>query len=581
MSRFIDHQKVAIYVRVSTHWQIDKDSLPVQKAELTNYSKYVLSIPDFYIFEDAGYSAKNTDRPAFQQMMSRLRTGEFSHLLVWKIDRISRNLLDFAQMYQELKTLGVTFVSKNEQFDTSSAMGEAMLKIILVFAELERQMTSERVTAVMMSRATNGQWNGGKIPYGYCYDKETGVFSEEPQEAGIVRLMFSTYVEERSLLKVSRLLNDRGVKTRSGNPWSPVTIRIILTNPFYTGTYRYNYRNETKGKRDWSIKDENEWISVEDHHLPLVSEALWAEAGKILNENQRSNAIWNSSYNRKNVNIFAGLMTCGECGGNMVASVGKVRKDGYRPTSYNCCNRRRTEKCTNKYISDLTVGPFFLNFVANLIKASDSFGKTTSIETLQKKLLRGDLFKDVECIERPGLEQLYDHLRSGFSGLEYQPSPSADMQQENAKERDLLLASKHQKERALNRLHSLFLYSEDSMSEKDYYTERKALQDEIEAISSRIAEIDESVASRSSLTDEEFIEKASYFLISQNLQDKRSIDFEKTVRTVSPKILKIFVQNIAQNFCIKNGQISSITFRNGLSVQFRYIENGQKETPDD
>lgn len=87
-------------------------------------------------------------------MMQKIRAGSFSHLLVWKIDRISRNLLDFAEMYEELQSLRVTFVSKNEQFDTSNAMGEAMLKIILVFAELERNMTSERVTATMISELT-------------------------------------------------------------------------------------------------------------------------------------------------------------------------------------------------------------------------------------------------------------------------------------------------------------------------------------------------------------------------------------------------------------------------------------------
>ena len=154
------NKKAALYVRVSTNMQIDKDSLPLQKSDLANYAKYALDIPEYEIFEDAGYSAKNTDRPRYQQMMARLRTGEFSHLIVWKIDRISRNLLDFAAMYEELKRLGVVFVSKNEQFDTSTAIGEAMLKIILIFAELERKMTSERVTAVMVSRANNGQWNG-------------------------------------------------------------------------------------------------------------------------------------------------------------------------------------------------------------------------------------------------------------------------------------------------------------------------------------------------------------------------------------------------------------------------------------
>lgn len=131
----IEKQKAALYVRVSTTMQIDKDSLPVQKEDLINYSKYALNIPDYEVFEDAGYSAKNTDRPRYQQMMSRLRTGEFSHLVVWKIDRISRNLIDFSQMYEELKRLGVVFVSKNEQFDTSTAMGEAMLKIIPIFLE--------------------------------------------------------------------------------------------------------------------------------------------------------------------------------------------------------------------------------------------------------------------------------------------------------------------------------------------------------------------------------------------------------------------------------------------------------------
>ena len=138
-------QKAAIYCRVSTLHQVDKDSLPMQRQDMINYAKYVLGIEEYEVFEDAGYSGKNTDRPAFQAMMERIESGEFSHVLVWKIDRISRNLLDFATMYARCKKLGVTFVSKNEQFDTSTAMGEAMLKIILVFAELERNMTSERV----------------------------------------------------------------------------------------------------------------------------------------------------------------------------------------------------------------------------------------------------------------------------------------------------------------------------------------------------------------------------------------------------------------------------------------------------
>ena len=117
-------KKAAIYIRVSTHWQVDKDSLKVQRRELIAYVTLVLGITDYVVFEDPGYSAKNTDRPEYQAMMDRIRTGEFTHLVVWKIDRISRNLIDFAAMHDELQSLGVTFVSKNEQFDTSSAIGE-------------------------------------------------------------------------------------------------------------------------------------------------------------------------------------------------------------------------------------------------------------------------------------------------------------------------------------------------------------------------------------------------------------------------------------------------------------------------
>ena len=90
--------KVAIYIRVSTHWQVDKESLPVQKQDLISYCKIILNTDNYVIFTDAGYSAKNTDRPDFQKMMARIRTGELTHILVWKIDRNRRNPLVFAAM---------------------------------------------------------------------------------------------------------------------------------------------------------------------------------------------------------------------------------------------------------------------------------------------------------------------------------------------------------------------------------------------------------------------------------------------------------------------------------------------------
>lgn len=258
VSEQLNSFKVAIYIRVSTQYQIDKDSLQVQKRDLVAYAQMVLGINDYVIFEDPGYSAKNTDRPDYQRMMSRLRTGEFSHLLVWKIDRISRNLLDFSSMYKELKELGVTFVSKNEQFDTSNAIGEAMLKIILVFAELERNMTSERVSAIMLSRAENGQWNGGRVPFGYEWSKKEQMFSIIPSEAKIVNLIYSLYEQYQSVIYIVRYLNDAGVKTKAGKEWSATTVHKILTNPFYKGCYIYNIHSDGRAIEK---RDEDEWIN--------------------------------------------------------------------------------------------------------------------------------------------------------------------------------------------------------------------------------------------------------------------------------------------------------------------------------
>ena len=140
-------------------------------------------------------------------MMARLRTGEFSHIVVWKIDRISRNLQDFLEMYEELKRLGVSFVSRNEQFDTSTAMGEAMLKIILVFAELERNTTSERVSNVMVSRAESGKWNGGRVPYGYISPGKGQIPIVDENEAAVVKFIFNRYETTKSLLYTARDLN--------------------------------------------------------------------------------------------------------------------------------------------------------------------------------------------------------------------------------------------------------------------------------------------------------------------------------------------------------------------------------------
>lgn len=563
----IEQKRAAIYVRVSTQYQVDRASLPVQRSELVNYAKYALDIPDFVIFEDAGYSAKNTDRPDYQQMMARIRTGEFSHLLVWKIDRISRNLLDFAAMYSELKQLGVVFVSKNEQFDTSSAMGEAMLKIILVFAELERNMTAERVSAVFLSRANDGIWNGGKVPFGYAYDKQTKTFSILEDEAKTVRLIYALYESSKSLVTVSKALNERGIKTRSGSEWSPTTVHTMLSNPFYSGTYRYNYRNESDPHHHVPKKKED-WILVKNHHPAIVSPEHQAAVELILASKSYGK---NQTYQRKNIHAFAGLLTCGYCGSTMAATIDRARADGWRPSVYICSRRRMSNDCQNKYVSDVTLGPFVLNFFANLIKASNSFGKSTSIETLEKKLLRGDALSIVDHIERPGLEELYNHLRSGFDEKPFDSlAVNAAEASSDVQERDLLLADKRRLERALKRLNAIYLYGDEEIPGKDFILDRKSITDSLQQIDDRLKELDAAAVFDVSLSDDEFMEKASQFILTQQLLNKRSVNYEKFIRKIDPRIVKDFLNETVSNFCIKDGLTTSVLFKNGIELRFCY-----------
>lgn len=570
----LDSVRVAIYVRVSTHYQIDKDSLPVQKEELIAYAKHVLNANSYEVFEDAGYSAKNTDRPDYQQMMSRIRTGEFTHILVWKLDRISRNLLDFAAMYDELKKLGVTFVSKNEQFDTSSAMGEAMLKIILVFAELERKMTAERVTAVMIARAGNGQWNGGRVPYGYSYDKETETFSIIESERSVILRIYNLYEENQSLLWVARKLNESGCRHRSGKEWTPTTVSIILKNLFYTGTYRYNYFDMSKRGSRQDIKPEAEWVIVPEHHPAIIETERWQRVLDLLERNRRGLQKSGATYKRKNIHVFAGLLTCGVCGGTMSATVNsRELKGGYRPSNYSCMSHRKGTGCTNKYISDTKIGPFVLNYIANMIKAKESFGKTTSMETLQKKLLRGEMFKDVVCIKEHGLSELYKLYKAGVSGEKYVPQSINGTEENAPSEKEILLSEKRRIDRALARLKSLYLYSEEEMSEREYVQEKVRLSESLSKIESRLEELNKGLSSRFSISDDELLSKASYFIMSQKLTDKRFVDYKRLLMESDPRILKDFINSVSSNFCIKNGRICSITFKNGITHEFVYVDD--------
>lgn len=546
--------KVAIYIRVSTQLQIDKDSLQVQRRELAAYSELVLGINDYDVFDDPGYSGKDTFRPAYQRMMAKLRGGEYSHLLVWKIDRISRNLLDFASMYTELKRLGVTFISKNEQFDTSTAIGEAMLKIILVFAELERKMTAERVTSVMLSRASNGQWNGGRVPFGYDWDKETKTFSVNEEEAGAYQLMCSLYEERQSLLKVCEELNRRGIRTKAGRAWSPVTVRKVLTNVFYQGIYRYNVHNDGKGIQK---RESSEWIDIEGHHPALIDQERFDHISYMLRRNVRKGPKKGDTYEGKSIHIFAGLVICGNCGANMTATKDRRRASGYRPSIYGCSSRRKkTKQCSNKFINDLALARVVFPCVSWILRAVDD--KNISCKDLEAGIISECGMAGITAVKGAG--NFIEYIGEGKSGLEYAPPVHTD-----SNDYSQLRQQRKKHESSLRRLQSIYLYGDDGISEKDYIIERKRITDKIDEIDSVLKDSDSEINRH---TEETFREKASYLLMVDKLLGYESKDVENILRVIEPSVPKDFMNRIIDSIVVTDGTVSKITFKSGLSLEF-------------
>lgn len=560
-------QKVAIYIRVSTKYQIEKDSLPLQRDELPRYAEVVLGITRYEIFEDAGFSAKNTDRPAFQEMMTGVRNGEFSHVLVWKIDRISRNLLDFSKMYQELKNCDVIFVSKNEQFDTSSAIGEAMLKIILIFAELERNMTSERVSAVMLARAEQGLWNGGKVPFGYSYDKATKEFTLNDLEADLVAFIFDSYLKEKSLIRVSRILNKKG-ELKRGYVWTVSSVSTMIKNPFYCGKVRYNCHTEVVGSSKRKITDPSEWIIVDGTHPSIVTVDEWDSVQKILFSQRRNQ---NPSYRRIHLHMFSNYLTCEKCGSNMVASCDRARADGWKPSIYGCSKKRRFMDCDSKYISDMVVGEFFLNFMANVINIQKTIAKNTTLSQFSQALLKGTMFSDILEIEANCLTEFFHLVKSGNRVTFFQEIQERSFDDDDVTiARDSLLTEKTKQERAEKRLTTAYLYADDTMSEKEYLAQKKEISEAISNIEKELTQFAIEETNDYDLSDEDFINQATLFLLQQQLQEEDHIDFKEFIKAADPQVIRNFAEAIVEKFFVDDGKIVGITFKNGLSLRFIY-----------
>ena len=224
----------AIYARQSVE---KADSLSVQ-GQIDLCKKQAGK--DVRVYQDRGFSGKNTNRPAFQRMMEDVEKGLIRKIIVYRLDRFSRSIADFGRLWEVLRKHAVEFVSINETFDTSTPMGRAMLNIIMVFAQLERETTAERVRDNYCQRVRLGAWPGGPAPFGFLVGRlPNGDGRPMPalianDDAPTVERIFLEYSQQEATLgSVARSLNHDGIPGPKRATWDNVTVSRILHNPSY------------------------------------------------------------------------------------------------------------------------------------------------------------------------------------------------------------------------------------------------------------------------------------------------------------------------------------------------------------
>lgn len=352
---------IAVYCRQSVD---KKDSISIEQQEQACIAFTFGN--DYKVFKDKGFTGANTNRPAFVEMMNQIRSKQVTKVIVYKVDRISRSLQDFVGIYSEFEKYGVEFVSCNEQFDTSNAMGKATLQIIMVFAELERSMIQKRVHDNFYERGKKGLFLAGVAPFGFQKVPVTidGIHTHklEADEAQveIVKMMYAEYLLTRSLGAVVKKVNTSGISTNRGKKFSSVTIARLLRNPVYVradadvylylkskgatmnqpvedyiGVYGCTIYGERKSKTTQKFTDLSGDSVQMNLHEGVIAASEWLAVQYELDKNK---PLTNSG---KGTNTWlTGLTKCGFCG--LGISVVGGQRNGKR---YINCGGRKAKHC--------------------------------------------------------------------------------------------------------------------------------------------------------------------------------------------------------------------------------------------
>ncbi len=318
--------RVATYTRISTDEERQPNSLEAQRVRL---EAFVESQPEWRIerrYEDQ-FTGTVIDRPALTRLLRDAKLDRFDVLLVYRVDRLARSIRGLAQIIDELDQAGVIFRSATEPFDTGTPAGRMMVQMLGVFAEFERALIVERITAGLERKAARGGWCGGRRPYGSTSHADRDHLQRNTTEAPLVPVIFDHYVNgQEGSSMLAKWLNASGYRTKNGRPWSSASVLTVLRNRSYLGEIYYR----------------GSWYPAP--HEPLIPTELFDRAQAILTERgeDRSQRRTNASEY-----LLTGRVRCGRCGQAYIGTAAHGRNGRY--TYYTCFTRMRygTKHCAN------------------------------------------------------------------------------------------------------------------------------------------------------------------------------------------------------------------------------------------
>lgn len=314
--------RVAIYVRVSTQEQAKEGySISEQLERLQKYCDAMTwVIHKKYI--DPGYSGANTERPALQELIKDVKAGLIDKVVVYKLDRLSRSQLDTLYLIEKVFLLNNTdFVSMNENFDTSTPFGRAMIGILAVFAQLEREQIKERMAMGREARIKNGKWKGSRPPVGYDYNSNTGGLIVNEYEKIQILEAVDLFLKGTPLKTIENIFRDKGYRHKYGE-WNTKILKRILGSKLYIGQLIYH----------------GEWYDgLHEGIIPLDVHEKLQELLKIRRENYERLGIKHERVKT----YLGGMLRCKQCGAKYGKQNGNIKKDGSRNIYYTCYSRSK------------------------------------------------------------------------------------------------------------------------------------------------------------------------------------------------------------------------------------------------